>query len=134
MTRQVLYAIIAVAATVVIAFGGLGYLIYTNTPHHANADPPSPVNVIATTVQTVPPQPLPPTASRSENASTASWPVSSTLAPVGAIRPLPAAPSAAEDGDHYGEISPATGKPRTTYVQGYTRKDGTSVHGYYRSR
>lgn len=43
-------------------------------------------------------------------------------------------PAVAENGSRYGEISPATGKPKTTYVHGYTRKDGTSVRGYYRSK
>jgi hypothetical protein len=33
----------------------------------------------------------------------------------------------------YGDISTTTGLPRTQYVQGYTRKDGTVVQGYYRS-
>jgi competence protein ComEC len=43
-------------------------------------------------------------------------------------------PLVAENGSRYGEISPATGKPKTTYVRGYTRKDGTQVRGYYRSK
>jgi len=43
-------------------------------------------------------------------------------------------PAVAENGSRYGEISPATGKPKTTYVKGYTRKDGTYVRGYYRSK
>jgi len=34
----------------------------------------------------------------------------------------------------YGATSAATGLPRTTYVSGYTRKDGTYVRPYYRSR
>lgn len=34
----------------------------------------------------------------------------------------------------YGQISAVTGLPRTTYVHGYTRKDGTYVRPYYRSR
>lgn len=36
-------------------------------------------------------------------------------------------------GDGYGEISPRTGLPRTNYVHGYTRRDGTVVQPYYRS-
>jgi hypothetical protein len=43
-------------------------------------------------------------------------------------------PMVAENGSRYGDISPATGKPKTTYVKGYTRKDGTYVRGYYRSK
>ena len=34
----------------------------------------------------------------------------------------------------YGAISTTTGLPRTNYVSGYTRKDGTYVRPYYRSR
>lgn len=34
----------------------------------------------------------------------------------------------------YGVISTTTGLPRTTYVRGYTRKDGTYVRPHYRSR
>ncbi|MER8761975.1 MULTISPECIES: hypothetical protein [unclassified Mesorhizobium] len=34
----------------------------------------------------------------------------------------------------YGAISAITGNPRTTHVSGYTRKDGTRVQPYYRSR
>ena len=34
----------------------------------------------------------------------------------------------------YGEISMVTGRPRTTYVRGYTRRDGTYVQPHYRSR
>lgn len=34
----------------------------------------------------------------------------------------------------YGVISETTGRPRTTYVRGYTRKDGTYVQPHYRSR
>lgn len=38
------------------------------------------------------------------------------------------------DATGYGVISQRTGKPRTQYVRGYTRKDGTRVKPYYRSR
>jgi hypothetical protein len=34
---------------------------------------------------------------------------------------------------YYGEISAKTGRPKTKYVKGYYRKDGTYVEGYYRS-
>lgn len=33
----------------------------------------------------------------------------------------------------YAQSSPTTGQPRTTWVNGYTRRDGTYVAGYYRS-
>lgn len=34
----------------------------------------------------------------------------------------------------YGAISPVTGNARTSYVSGYTRKDGTYVRPHYRSQ
>jgi hypothetical protein len=43
-------------------------------------------------------------------------------------------PPVAENGSRYGEISPATGRPKTVYVRGYYRKDGTYVRGHYRSK
>jgi len=39
----------------------------------------------------------------------------------------------AENGSCYGDISPQTGLPKTVTVQGYIRRDGTYVRGYYRS-
>jgi hypothetical protein len=36
-------------------------------------------------------------------------------------------------GSCYGAISDVTGRPRTTFVSGYTRSDGTYVGSYYRS-
>jgi hypothetical protein len=38
----------------------------------------------------------------------------------------------AENGSYYGELN-ANGVPKTVHVDGYTRKDGTYVRGYYRS-
>lgn len=43
------------------------------------------------------------------------------------------ASAVAENGSYYGEISPATGRPKTVHVRGYYRKDGTYVRGHYRS-
>lgn len=43
-------------------------------------------------------------------------------------------PHCAENGSCYGDISSQTGRPRTVYVQGYYRSDGTYVRGHYRSR
>ena len=40
----------------------------------------------------------------------------------------------AENGSCYGDLSTATGKPKTTRVQGYYRADGTYVRGHYRSK
>ena len=40
----------------------------------------------------------------------------------------------AENGSCYGDISTLTGRPKTVRVKGYTRKDGTYVRGYYRSK
>jgi hypothetical protein len=42
-------------------------------------------------------------------------------------------PSCSESGSCYGDISNVTGLPKTTYVHGYFRKNGTYVRGYYRS-
>jgi hypothetical protein len=39
----------------------------------------------------------------------------------------------AENGTCYGEISSATGRRKTVYVRGYTRRDGTYVQSHYRS-
>jgi len=48
-------------------------------------------------------------------------------------RPLPTAPAVAKNGSYYGQISDATGRPKTVHVDGYYRKDGTYVRGHYRS-
>lgn len=42
-------------------------------------------------------------------------------------------PAVAENGSYYGEISERTGLPRTNYVNGYYRRNGTYVQSYYRS-
>jgi hypothetical protein len=42
-------------------------------------------------------------------------------------------PPVAENGSYYGEISPATGRPKTVHVDSYYRKDGTYVREHYRS-
>lgn len=42
-------------------------------------------------------------------------------------------PQVAENGSYYGQISTKTGAPKTTYVHGYFRKNGTYVRSYYRS-
>lgn len=46
----------------------------------------------------------------------------------------PALGGTAENGSYYGEVSEATGRPKTVYVRGYYRKDGTYVRGHYRSK
>lgn len=38
-----------------------------------------------------------------------------------------------ESGSCYGDISPATGRPKTVYVPGYYKSNGKYVRGYYRS-
>jgi hypothetical protein len=40
----------------------------------------------------------------------------------------------AENGSYYGQISKKTGSPKTVYVRGYFRKDGTYVRSHYRSK
>lgn len=43
-------------------------------------------------------------------------------------------PICGENGSCYGDISALTGHQKTTYVHGYTRKDGTYVRSHYRSK
>jgi len=43
-------------------------------------------------------------------------------------------PFQAENGSYWRELSTTTWKPKTTYVRGYFRRDGTYVRGHYRSR
>jgi len=50
------------------------------------------------------------------------------------LLPEKGASSCAENGTCYGDISIATGKPKTVRVKGYYRKDGTYVRGHYRSK
>lgn len=40
----------------------------------------------------------------------------------------------AESGSYYGQISKATGRPKTVHVKGYYRKNGTYVKSHYRSK
>ena len=40
----------------------------------------------------------------------------------------------AENNSCYGDISTITGRPKTTYVKGYYRRNGTYVRSHYRSR
>jgi hypothetical protein len=42
-------------------------------------------------------------------------------------------PYAAENGSYYGQISDNTDRPKTVYVRGYYRSDGTYVRSHYRS-
>jgi hypothetical protein len=42
-------------------------------------------------------------------------------------------PVVGENGTHWGDISDATGRPKTVYVNGHTRSDGTYVRGHWRS-
>ncbi len=43
-------------------------------------------------------------------------------------------PFYAENGSYWGQISNITGRPKTIYVRGYYRKDGTYVRSYFRSK
>ena len=43
-------------------------------------------------------------------------------------------PGCEENGTCYGDISDATGRPKTVEVHGYYRKNGTYVRGHYRSK
>ena len=62
----------------------------------------------------------------------ASAPLSTPPAPPRS--PIPPNPSCSESGSCYGDISSATGLPKTVDVPGYYRRDGTYVRGYYRSK
>jgi|GEM_PF-6393440 len=64
---------------------------------------------------------------------TAIAPLSPTTPPR-VTAPAASASGVAENGSYYGQISTATGKPKTTHVNGYYRKDGTYVRGHYRSK
>jgi hypothetical protein len=58
----------------------------------------------------------------------------SSLASASYDPPAPVRYGCAENGSCYGDISPATLRPKTVSVRGYFRKDGTYVRGHYRSR
>lgn len=61
-------------------------------------------------------------------------PTTNYVAPAAATTAAPVARiGCAENGTCYGDLSTATGRPKTSYVSGYTRKDGTYVRGHYRS-
>ena len=47
---------------------------------------------------------------------------------------IPPTVGCAENGSCYGDTSAINGLPKTTQVDGYFRKDGTYVRGYYRSK
>jgi hypothetical protein len=51
---------------------------------------------------------------------------------VSSVQEIPVTPTPGENGRPYGELN-AKGQPKTHYVHGYTRKDGTKVKGYWRS-
>lgn len=61
-------------------------------------------------------------------------PAPATRSPANDYRPAIPGPACAENGSCYGDISTTTGRPRTTHVRGYFRRDGTYVRGHYRSR
>ncbi|TCK30138.1 hypothetical protein EV667_0225 [Ancylobacter aquaticus] len=58
------------------------------------------------------------------------------LAGLAAAATAPASPygSGCQSTNTYGAMSCVTGRPRTTYVRGYYRRNGTYVRPYYRSR
>ena len=45
-----------------------------------------------------------------------------------------AGPECEENGTCYGDISAATGRPKTVEVHGYYRSNGTYVRGHFRSK
>ncbi|MCW5976488.1 MAG: hypothetical protein KIT09_00350 [Bryobacteraceae bacterium] len=76
------------------------------------------------------PDPLPANAPSVHESAAA--PATSTQ--IGPIPETPATPpGCTSSGSCYGDISPATGRPKTVHVDGYYRKDGTYVRPHYRS-
>jgi hypothetical protein len=49
------------------------------------------------------------------------------------LQSTPTSPRVAENGSYCGQMSENTGRPKTVYVNGYYRKDGTYVRSHYRS-
>jgi len=49
------------------------------------------------------------------------------------IKAAKSKPPVTENGSYYGEVSETTGRPKTVFVNGYYRKDGTYVRSHYRS-
>jgi hypothetical protein len=72
-----------------------------------------------------------PTSSSGPSYSSSGPSYSSPSAP--AYHPPSYSPTCAENGSCYGDISSITGRPKTTHVHGYFRKNGTYVRGHYRS-
>lgn len=54
--------------------------------------------------------------------------------PSAGVQYAPYLPHLAENGSFRGELSSDTGRPKSVYVRGYVRKDGTYVQSHYRSR
>jgi hypothetical protein len=67
--------------------------------------------------------------------ATTTEPAFSRPAPTPGYVPLPTypVPGCSESGSCNGDISSITGLPKTNYVNGYFRSDGTYVGSYYRS-
>ena len=59
---------------------------------------------------------------------------SCVAAPSQASSPIVGSPACSETGSCYGDISNVTGLPKTTFVPGYFRSNGTYVGSYFRSR
>lgn len=66
-------------------------------------------------------------------AQTINHALSSSSAPQPKTVTHKSAPPECTETSCYGDISRITGRPRTHYVHGYYRKDGTYVRSYYRS-
>jgi hypothetical protein len=71
-----------------------------------------------------------------ETRKKAEWDSILRMAASAGTSPVPVSapsPVCSETGSCYGDISPRTGLPRTIFVPGYFRRDGTYVGSYYRS-
>lgn len=68
-----------------------------------------------------------------QNRPSNSYSSAASAAPTGTSSDPCFTPSVAENGSAYGETSERTGLPKTVYVRGYYRRDGTYVRSHYRS-
>lgn len=142
-------AIVTEAQVPCSACGGVGYLLAIHDPESRESVVKIDLNKLVTnessTISSSDPYPgnSPPPAPASA-ASTTSYPgtspnvpstdYSNTTSTTSSTTTPAYKPRVAENGSYYGEISEKTGRPKTVYVRGYYRKDGTYVRSHYRSK
>jgi hypothetical protein len=79
------------------------------------------------------PRPTPPITATATTETAGVTPVVPPTSSVVVPRSPGFVPSCSETGSCYGDISKLTGMPKTTFVHGYFRKNGTYVGSYFRS-